>query len=64
MSQKTFSFVAAVVFGLIALGHVLRLIWQPPISIAGWSPPTWGSAVALVFFAFLAFEGFRGSRKG
>ena len=64
MSQKTFSFVAAVVFGLIALGHVLRLIWQPPISIAGWSPPIWGSAVALVFFAFLAFEGFRGSRKG
>jgi len=64
MSQKAFSLLAGVIFGLIALGHLLRLVFQPPLLIAGWSPPTWFSAIALVFFAFLAYQGFQGSRKG
>lgn len=64
MSQKAFSLVAGVIFGLIALGHLLRLVFRPQIMIAGWTPPTWGSAVALLIFALFAYEGFRFSRQG
>ncbi len=64
MSQKVYSLIAGVIFSLIALGHLLRLVFQPQIMIAGWSPPTWVSAVALVILGFLAYQGFRLSGKG
>jgi hypothetical protein len=64
MSQKAFSLTAGIIFGLIALGHLLRLVLQPLVMIGGWMPPLGGSAVALLLFAFLAYQGFRLSRQG
>ncbi len=59
MNQKTFSFVASVIFLLVALGHVLRLAFGWHAVVNMWAVPTWVSWVALLISGFLAFEGFR-----
>ena len=46
--------ISSIVFGLIALGHLLRLLRQWPADIAGQSVPTWASAVALVLTGALS----------
>ncbi|WP_244594631.1 hypothetical protein [Methylosinus sporium] len=47
-SQITGLKVAAVVFGLMALGQAGRLATQPDIQVGGSSMPLWPSAVALI----------------
>lgn len=63
MSQKTFSLVAGAIFSLITLGHLSRLVFQWPILLGGWPVPLWVNGVALLIFAYLAYEGFRLGRK-
>jgi len=55
--------VAAVVFGLIALGHVARLVFGVSFVVQDFSIPMWASGLAVVFMGFLAYEGFRLARK-
>lgn len=63
MSQKTFLLTCAVIFSLIAVGHLLRsafgLVWL----VDGRTIPMWVSWLALAIGAYLAYEGFRLSRK-
>ena len=63
MNQKTFSFVVSVIFLLVALGHLLRLAlgWHAVVNM--WAVPMWVSWVAILIAGFLAFEGFRLSRR-
>jgi hypothetical protein len=63
MNQKTFSLLASVIFLLIALGHLSRLVFNWSISLGGWSVPFWVNGVALLIFAYLAYEGFRLAKK-
>ena len=63
MSQRTFSLIASVVFGLIALGHVLRIVFGWSLTIQDFSVPMWASGLAVVVMAYLAYEGFRLARK-
>jgi hypothetical protein len=63
MSQRTFSFVAGVVFGLIALGHVLRIVLGWSLTIQDFSVPMWASWIAIVVMAYLAYQAFRLARK-
>ncbi len=63
MSQRTFSLIAGVVFGLIALGHVLRIVFGWPFTIQEFSVPMWGSGLAVVVMGYLSYEGFRLTRK-
>ena len=64
MSQKTFSLTAGIIFLLLAIGHVLRLAFgRWDITIAGQPIPSWPSWVALIVAAYLAYEGFRLSRR-
>jgi hypothetical protein len=63
MSPRTFSLVAAVVFGLIALGHVFRIVLGWSLTIQNSSVPMWASALAVVIMGYLAYEGFRSARK-
>jgi hypothetical protein len=63
MTHKTFSLVAGVIFSLIALGHLSRLVFKWSVSLGGWAVPFWISWVALLVFAYLAYEGFRLARK-
>lgn len=59
MSQKTFSLAAAVVFSLIALGHILRVVFGLEWIVEGRTIPMWASWVALLLAGYLAYEGFR-----
>ena len=63
MSQKSFSLTAGVIFSLIALLHVLRLVFGWEAIIGGWAVPTWLSWVAMLIAGYLSYQGFRLSRK-
>jgi len=63
MSQRTFSITAAVVFLLIAVGHLLRVIFGVSFVVHGIPVPMWASLIATVFTGFLAYEGFHFARK-
>lgn len=62
MSSKTFSILASIVFLLVAVVHVLRLVFRWEVIVVGWQVPLWISAVAFVIAAFMAYEGFRISK--
>jgi hypothetical protein len=62
MSQRTFLLVAAVVFGLIALGHALRILFDASLVVSGFSVPMFASGLAVVIMAYLACQGFRLAR--
>jgi len=51
--------VSATVFGLIALGHLLRLLRHWPAEIAGWIVPALISILGLVIGGCLTFWALR-----
>ena len=63
MRQRTFSLIAGVVLGLIALGHVLRIVLGWSFMMQDFSVPMWASGLAVVILGYLAYEGFRLARK-
>ncbi len=63
MSQRTFSLTAGVVFGLIALGHVLRIVLGWSFMVQDFSVPMWASGPAVVIMGYLAYQGFRLARR-
>jgi hypothetical protein len=62
MSQKTFDLVAGLFLLLIAVGHLLRVIFGWTVNVAGVTIPMWASWLALVVIGCLAFVGLRASR--
>ena len=63
MNQQTFSLTTGVVFLLIALLHVLRLVFEWEGTLQGRSVPMWVSGVGILVAGYLAYEGFRLSKK-
>ena len=63
MSQHVFSLVAGVVFGLMALAHVLRIVFNLSLVVQGISIPMWASGVAVVVMGYLAYQAFPLARK-
>jgi hypothetical protein len=63
MTHKTFSLVASVIFLLIALGHLSRLVFKVSVLLGGWTVPFWVNGVALLVFAYLAYQGFLLAKK-
>jgi len=63
MSQRTFSLVVAVVFLLIAVGHLVRVVLGATFVIEGMAVPMWPSVLAVIVMGYFAFEGFRLSCK-
>ena len=59
MSHKTFTRIASAIFLLITLAHLSRLVFKWSVSLGGWPVPFWVNWVALLVFAYLAYEGFR-----
>jgi hypothetical protein len=51
--------VSGTLFGLIALGHLLRLLYRVPAEIGQWVVPLWVSVVGLLLPAGLALWAFR-----
>lgn len=63
MSHRVFSLTAGVIFGLIALGHLLRVVFALVWTVNGRTIPMWPSWIALLIAGYLAFEGFRLAKK-
>ncbi len=63
MGQRTFSLVVGVVFVLIAVGHLVRIVLGATLVIEGMAIPMWPSVLAVIVMGYLAFEGFRLSKK-
>jgi hypothetical protein len=57
--QQSFSLLAGIIFTIIALLHLLRIIygWDPVVE--GWTVPQWISWVALIVSGYLGYEGLR-----
>jgi hypothetical protein len=52
---KTGSLLAFIIFILVALAHLLRLIYSSEIIVDGYVVPQWVSVVGLIVPAFVAF---------
>jgi hypothetical protein len=63
ISQKTYSLIAGLVFSLVALGHLLRLVYSWPAHMAGRTVPMWVSWPGLLVAGFLGITGLLLSRK-
>jgi hypothetical protein len=59
MNQRRFNLVAGLLFGLLALVHAVRIAAGSEFVAAGWSLPTWASAIAVLAGAYLALVGLR-----
>ena len=46
--------VASVIFGLVAIGHLLRLIKHAQVTVGSHHFPMWGSIVALIVTVILS----------
>jgi len=60
--SKPFTTLSIFVLSLIALGHVLRMVFQWEAVINSTAVPVWISAVPALFFGGLAFLLWRESR--
>ena len=59
MTEKTFATVAAVIFALVAVLHLLRLVMGWSIVVDSWTLPMWVSCVGLVIAGGLSYYGAR-----
>ena len=59
MTEKTFATIAAVIFALVALLHLLRLVMGWSAVIDSWAVPMWVSWVGLVVAGGLSYYGAR-----
>jgi hypothetical protein len=64
MTAKTFAGVAAIIFALVALLHLLRLVLGWSIVIEGWTVPMWLSWIGLVVAGGLSYFGGRLALRG
>ena len=62
MTQRTYIQITGILFGLIALLHIVRLINGWPAVIGVWTMPLWLSAVGIAVAGFLAWSAWRLSR--
>jgi hypothetical protein len=61
--MKPFSTLAAVIFAIVALLHLLRLIYGWEVTFAGWVVPLWLSVIGLIVAGGLALMVWRESRR-
>ncbi len=59
MSQRSYTITAGVIFLLIALGHLLRIVFGVSFVVQGIPIPIWASVVAVIAIGYLAYEGLR-----
>jgi len=68
MSRRAYLLITAVIFSLVALLHLVRIIFGWNAMLGSWSAPMWLSWVALIVTGALAYFGFslatQSSRKG
>ena len=52
--MKTGSFVTMIFLVLVAIAHILRVIWQVEVTVSGYYVPMWMSYTAVILTAVLA----------
>lgn len=63
MNPKTFSLAAGVFCLLIAVGHVIRIVFGLSFVVQDFSVPMWASGIAVIVAGCLAYAGLRLARK-
>ncbi len=63
MKQYTYNVTSSVVFGLVALFHLVRAIWQWPVIIYGYSIGIWVSVIVFIVTALLSYYAVRLASK-
>jgi len=63
MNDKTYLIVSGVIFGLITIGHLIRLIFQIPVQVGALNIPVWPSALGLIVALSLCIWAFRLASK-
>jgi len=58
MREKTFFLTAAIIFGIVAVLHLIRAINGLPLIVGSWSAPTWLSWIAFIIAGFMSYWGF------
>ncbi len=61
--MRTYLVVSGVIFGAIALMHILRLSLDWPVNLAGWAVPLWLSWIGLLVAGALCIWGLRLAAK-
>jgi len=64
MNRRLFCLTSGVIFIVIALVHLLRIIYGWKVVIGPWPVPDSVSWVALVVAGYLGYEGIRLGRRG
>ena len=64
MNRRSYCVVTGIIFIVIALLHLLRIIYHWRVVIGPWAAPDWVSWVALVIAGYLGYEGLRLARRG
>ena len=57
MTHKSYTLTVGVIFLVIAILHLLRIVFQWDAMIGGWLVPQWVSWVAVIFAAYLGYQG-------
>ena len=57
MTEKTFLKIAAAIFGVVAVVHLVRILAGWPIVIDGWTVPMWVSWIGLIVSGGLSYYG-------
>ncbi len=55
MKQYTYNVTSSIVFGLVALAHIVRLIWHWQVTIYGYSIGMWESVIAVIVAGLLSY---------
>jgi hypothetical protein len=63
MSERFFTLLAGVIFLLIAVGHLLRVVFGVSFVVYDIPVPMWASLAAVIIMGFLSYEGFHLARK-
>ena len=63
MDTKTYVTVSGVLFLILAIAHIVRLVYGWEISVAGWSVPLWVSWLGIALTGFLAYSSFLLQKK-
>ncbi|KQW58629.1 MULTISPECIES: hypothetical protein [unclassified Ensifer] len=57
MTEKTFLTIAAAIFGIVAMVHLVRILIGFSVVIDGWTVPMWVSWVGLIVSGGLSYYG-------
>jgi hypothetical protein len=59
MCRKSYLVTSGVIFGLVAIGHLARVVYHWPVQVGEWSAPmglSWGGLIVAAILSVWAFS--------